>query len=222
MILENSILLDTSPTEAFALIQDVERVAPCLPGAELDGAEGETYHGGVRVKVGPITTAYRGTVRFLDVDPGQRMLRIQARGADTHGSGDAEAEIRLRIDPEGDGARLWVRADLVIRGKIAQFGKGAISAVSDRLLQQFAANLAETLRTDPDAAAAEHDAPRAAATVPSAVGGELDGLSVLLGPAARYLPYAGAFALGVFQGWLLGRLSAQSRLLKHLKEDRRG
>src|SRR5690606_29858764 len=131
----------------------------------------------VKVKVGPITAAYAGTVRFLEVDAVKRQLRLHARGADTHGSGDAEAEVFLEVRTAGDGAELNLTTDLVIRGKIAQFGKGAIAAVSDRILQQFAQNLGDLLQAQ-DAAvtpsAGAVGAPQAA--VPAAASAELNGL----------------------------------------------
>lgn len=232
MQLTNAITVDASPDEVFALINDVERVVSCVPGASLQGRDGDTYQGDVTVKVGPITVAYSGTIRFIEVDRAVRTLRAQGRGADTHGNGDAEVEIRLSVEEEGAGSVLRIDADLVIRGKIAQFGKGAISMVTDRLLKQFGTNLAGLLAQDaapPTPSAAATAAPDAAlpgapwSTAPAAAeAGELDGLGLVFGPAARYLPYVGAFAFGVFQGWLLGRLSAQSKHLKSLREARRG
>jgi carbon monoxide dehydrogenase subunit G len=210
MILANEIVVDASPDEVFALVTDVPRVVGCVPGASVDGSDGDTHRGAVKVKVGPISAAYAGTVRFLDVDREKRHLRIQARGAETKGGGDAEAEITLDVEPAPDGSLLRLSTDLVVRGKIAQFGKGAIAAVSDKLLKQFADNLAGLLRA-PVAASRPVLAPAPA---------ELDGVAMLFGPSARkYGLVAAAFAFGVFQGWLLGTLRSQS---KRLKELRRG
>ncbi len=212
MILANEILVKASPDEVFALVTDVPRVVGCVPGASFDGSDGDTYRGGVRVRVGPISAAYAGTVRFLDVDREKRHLRIQARGAETRGSGDAEAEITLDVEPAPDGALLRLSTDLVVRGKIAQFGKGAIATVSDKLLKQFADNLAALLQTPAS--------PTATRPVTGPAPTELDGVAMLFGPSARrYGLVAAAFAFGVFQGWLLGTLRSQS---KRLKELRRG
>ncbi|MEV4364975.1 SRPBCC family protein [Nonomuraea sp. NPDC049625] len=123
MILDNEITVPAPPDEVFALISDVERVVTCLPGAALDGRDGDAYQGGVTVKVGPVTAAYTGTVRFLEVDAGRRLLRLQGRGADTHGGGDAEAEVILTVAEAPAGSLLRVRTDLLIRGKIVQFGR---------------------------------------------------------------------------------------------------
>ncbi|MEV0318252.1 SRPBCC family protein [Streptomyces sp. NPDC050658] len=228
MQLTNSVPVKASPDAVFALMNDVERVASCMPGAALDGHDGDTWQGSVKIKVGPISAAYAGTVRFLEVDPEGRRLRVQARGADTHGSGDAEAEVALEVLGAAEGALLQLSTDLVIRGKIAQFGKGAIATVSDRILQQFAQNLGSLLDQErtpgarslldqertPGAVAAAA-APRTTAAPAEA---ELDGLSMLLGPAAaKYGLVAGAFAFGLFEGWLLGRLGAQARELRALR-----
>ncbi|MEU4999911.1 SRPBCC family protein [Streptomyces sp. NPDC021622] len=223
MQLTNSVPVKASPDEVFTLMNDVERVASCMPGAALDGRDGDTWRGSVKIKVGPVSAAYAGTVRFLEVDPTGRRLRVQARGADTHGSGDAEAEVALEVLAAAEGALLQLSTDLVIRGKIAQFGKGAIATVSDRILQQFAQNLGSLLDQDRSPAAVPlpsvaPDASRPAVPADS----ELDGLSMLIGPAAaKYGLVAGAFVFGVFEGWLLGRLGAQARELRALRAPRR-
>lgn len=236
MKLEKSTFVNASPDEVFAAVNDVERIVTCVPGAALDGREGDTYQGNVKVKVGPISAAYSGTVRFLDVDPDARTLRVQARGTEAGGSGDAEAEVTLGVSDRDGGSVLSIRADLLIRGKIAQFGKAAIGAVSDRLLQQFADNLSRMLR-EGTAADPASSAPAASSQVPAqagpadavaapataSAGDELDGLGLILGPrATRMLPYAGAFAVGVLQGLLIGKLASQSKQIALLKETRRG
>ncbi len=223
MQLTHEVPVQASPDEVFALMNDVERVASCMPGAALDGQDGDAWQGRVKIRVGPVSAAYAGTVRFLDVDARQRRLRVHARGADAHGSGDAEAEVALEVVEAPGGAMLQLCTDLVIRGKIAQFGKGAIVTVSDRILQQFARNLGSLLDQDRAGTAA----PRGAAAAPTAPvmprpalaqSTELDGLAALLGPsAAKYGLVAGAFAFGLFEGWLLGRLGAQARELRALR-----
>ena len=241
MILDNEITVTASPDEVFALINDVERVVTCLPGASIHGSDGDTYQGGIKVKVGPITAEYAGTVRFLETDPERRHLRLQGRGADTRGNGDAEAEVRLTVDETPGGAVLRLKTDLLIRGKLVQFGKGAIVAVSDRLLTQFARNLAVLIESDrtADPAGAGHSAdragrqaadggPRAAVrsgpqrpgSADRVAAAELDGLAMLVPPsAAKYAPVVAAFALGALQGWLLATVRSQA---KQLKELRRG
>ncbi|GAB3726805.1 SRPBCC family protein [Amycolatopsis oliviviridis] len=221
MILENQLSVPADPGAVFALINDVERVAGCLPGATLDGKEDDAYLGRVKVKVGPITAAYSGTVRFTEVTEDERRLRLLARGADSHGNGDAEAEVTLTVREAPGGATIELRTDLSIRGKLAQFGKGAIGAVSTRLLDQFARNLADQLQARPGAVKPA-SAP-ATSVVPTAAAPEaVDGLAMLL-PAGvkRYGVIAAAAALGLFQGWLLGRIRNQDKLIKELQRARR-
>lgn len=222
MILDNELTVAAPPDAVFALVNDVERVATCLPGAVLDGRDGDTYRGRVTVKVGPIRAAYGGTVRFLDVTPDERRLRLAARGADSHGSGDAEAEVELSVVPDGAGSILRLHTDLVIRGKIAQFGKGAIVAVSNRLLDRFAQNLAAQL--DGSAAPASPERPAAVASStaePADRDGAVDGLGMLLPPNAGRIAAAGAaLAVAFLQGWMAGRLRGQRMLIEELRRDR--
>lgn len=236
MQLTNAVPVKATPDEVFALVNDVERVVSCMPGAALDGQDEDgAWRGRVKVKVGPISAAYSGTVRFLEVDSASRRLRVQARGADAHGNGDAEAEAALEVVESAEGAELRITTDLVIRGKIAQFGKGAVASVSQKILQQFAKNLGNLIVEDrasggPAASAAataapapahQTAAPTAAPQGPSAgtatAGAAqdtaaLDGLSMVVGPALRkYGPVAGAFAFGLFEGWLLGRVITREK-----------
>ncbi|OIJ88375.1 SRPBCC family protein [Streptomyces colonosanans] len=220
MQLINTVPVKAAPDAVFALISDVQRVASCMPGATLAGRDGDAWRGAVKVKVGPITAAYAGSVRFLEVDAEKRYLRVHASGADTHGSGDAEAEVRVEVLPASDGAQLNLTTDLVIRGKIAQFGKGAIATVSDRILQQFAQNLGNLLLAQGDAAVlpataaappgpsapVAGTAPGTSAAVAATPSAELNGLSLIAGPLLKkYGPVAAAFLFGFFQGRLLGR-----------------
>ncbi|MEU0468536.1 SRPBCC family protein [Amycolatopsis sp. NPDC006131] len=221
MILENQLSVPADPDAVFALINDVERVAGCLPGATLDGQEDGAYLGRVKVKVGPITAAYSGRVRFTEVDTAGRRLRLSARGADTHGNGEAEADVTLTVREGPGGATIDLRTDLSIRGKLAQFGKGAIGAVSARLLDQFARNLAGQL-SGPGEEPRPAAAPAARTPAPADGGESLDGLAMLLPPGVkRYAPIAAAAALGLFQGWLLGRIRTQDKLIKELQRARR-
>ncbi|MCQ8194383.1 SRPBCC family protein [Streptomyces rugosispiralis] len=211
MQLINTVSVKAEPDAVFALLGDVQRVASCMPGASLEGRDGDAWRGAVKIKVGPISAAYAGTVRFLEVDAEKRRLRVHASGADTHGSGDAEAEVSLEVVPAEDGAQLNLATDLVIRGKIAQFGKGAIGAVSDKILQQFAQNLGNLLLQQggaeaPPAFGAAPAASAPAAGAPAEAPGELNGMVLIAGPLLKkYGPVAAAFLLGFVPGWLLGR-----------------
>lgn len=202
MRLTNEVSLSSQPETIFALINDVERVAPCLPGATLDGRSDDgSYRGRVKVKVGPISAAYSGTVRFLETDEQAKRLVLEARGTDEHGSGTAEAKVDVRVRPEGEGSVLALDTDLVIRGKVAQFGGGAISQVSQRLMEQFAQNLSGLLVGGDSGASAARPAetpPRQEAQ-PSG-GSELDALSLVPAVVKRYAPAAAALVVGILVG----------------------
>ncbi|SDX80360.1 hypothetical protein SAMN05661080_01283 [Modestobacter sp. DSM 44400] len=171
MRLTNEVVLPAPPEQVFRLLNDVQRVAPCLPGATLEGASGaDAYQGKVKIKVGPITAAYQGTVRFLEVDEAARRLVLDAKGADQHGSGSAEAKVSVAITAHAEGSTLSLDTDLVIRGKVAQFGRGAINEVSQKLMEQFARNLSGLL-SEP-APAADGVAPPTAVPTPRPAAGD--------------------------------------------------
>ncbi|WP_345410784.1 SRPBCC family protein [Actinomycetospora chlora] len=228
MILDNHLDVPAAPDDLFALLNDVERVAGCLPGAALEGRDGEAYRGRVKVKVGPISAAYAGTLRFTEVVPEKRMLRLSARASDAHGAGDAEADVVLTVSETVEGSTLDLHTDLLVRGKIAQFGKGAITTVSGRLLDQFARNLAGELAGGSGTSGASNAALLAsgARIATSSVRDTpaedpVDGLAMLLpSGAGRWAALAGAAAVGVVQGYLLGRLRGQKELIRELRRAR--
>ena len=203
MILTNTLDIDASAEDVFRLINDVEKVATCVPGAAITGKDGETYLGGVKVKVGPISASYAGTIRFLEVDAETRTLSLEAKGADSHGNGDAEAQVKLAVEAIGDRSRLTLNTDLVISGKIVSFGKGAIVAVSNKVLQQFAVNLGALLSGSSTADPTTPAAVRTAAASP--IGGELNAMSLMPEPVRKYAPIAGIFLAGMVEGWLVSR-----------------
>ncbi len=126
---------------AWAVLTDAERIAPCLPGAELREVEGDEYRGVVKVKVGPITASYQGTARFTELDESGHRAVLRAEGRETRGQGNATAEITASMMPSGSGTKVSVLTDLSITGKVAQFGRGVLADVSTKLLDQFVTNL---------------------------------------------------------------------------------
>jgi uncharacterized protein len=142
MRFDNEIEVSSPPGELFAFLTDVERVAPCLPGAAIDGRDGDDYQGSMKVKVGPITGTYKGTLRFLERDEEQLRAVMRARATEVNGQGDAEAKITARIEPgEGEASRIRMETDLQMRGRVAQFGRGAMEKISQRMFDEFARNL---------------------------------------------------------------------------------
>ncbi|MXW88985.1 MAG: membrane oxidoreductase [Acidimicrobiaceae bacterium] len=133
------------------VITDVERIAPCLPGAQLTGSDGDAYEGLVKVKVGPITSQYKGKASFTERDDANHRLLMSASGRDTRGAGNASAEITVALEAVSDTAtRVSVNTDLTITGKVAQFGRGVLADVSRKLMGQFADNLAALVAADVD------------------------------------------------------------------------
>ena len=132
--------------EAWAIITDVERIAPCLPGAELQEIEGETYRGVVKVKLGAISSQFKGEANFLDRDDAAYRAVIKGVGRDTGGRGNASAEITAQAESlSPTSTKVVVSTDLHITGKVAQFGRGIMGDVSSKLMAQFANNLNEML-----------------------------------------------------------------------------
>ena len=141
MKLENEFRVDLPVEEAWRVLLDVERIAPCMPGAQLQEVEGDEYRGIVKVKVGPITAQYKGVARITDADDTNHRAVIRAEGRDTRGQGNASASAAAVLQPDGDGTRVSIDSDVTITGKVAQFGRGVIADVSAKLLDQFVACL---------------------------------------------------------------------------------
>ena len=123
--------------EAWAALTDLERIAPCMPGAELQEVAGDEYRGVVKVKVGPMTAQYKGVASFLERDEVNHRVVVRAEGRDTRGQGNASATVTATLEPANGGTRVRVHTDLTITGKVAQFGRGVLADVSSKLLGQF-------------------------------------------------------------------------------------
>jgi len=176
--------------EAWAVITDVERIAPCLPGAQLQEIEGDVYRGVVKIKLGSITPQFKGQAQFLEQDDHAHHAVLKAEGRDTGGRGNASANITADAESlSPTSTKVVVTTDLAITGKVAQFGRGIIGDVSKKLMAQFAANLNTMLDEEPtageDAAAtgatednddvpdaASNSAGAATEAAPTAIGGD--------------------------------------------------
>jgi uncharacterized protein len=137
MNIEDEFRVDVPVEEAWGVLLDVERIAPCMPGAQLQEIEGDEFRGIVKVKVGPITAQYKGAARLTEVDDVNHRAVIRAEGRDTRGQGNASATVTATLQPDGDGTRVHIDSDVTITGKVAQFGRGVIADVSSKLLAQF-------------------------------------------------------------------------------------
>jgi uncharacterized protein len=163
MRIENVVEVDAPVDRVWALVNDIPKVAPCMPGAALTNVVDEqTYEGTVAVKLGPLRMSYKGTVVIQDVDEAGRSARLAASGKDTKGAGTARATVDTRLEPVGDArTRMSVTSDVQLTGRVASFGRGgAINDVATRLFREFADCLRATLEAE--------QAPAAAAASPAA------------------------------------------------------
>jgi carbon monoxide dehydrogenase subunit G len=139
--IEDEFRVDVPIDEAWKVLLDLERIAPCLPGAQLTEVEGDEYRGTVKIKVGPITAQYKGVAKITEADEANHKVVLQAEGRDTRGQGNASAAVVATLVEEGGGTVVKIDTDLNITGKVAQFGRGVMADVSGKLLGQFADNL---------------------------------------------------------------------------------
>ena len=169
MKLENEFTVPASVETAWDVLLDVERVAPCLPGATIDGAEGDVYSGTMKIKVGPITTSYKGTVQIEEADEAARRAVMRAQARDSRGQGTAAATITSTMEEVEGGTRVHVETDMRITGPAAQFGRGVMQDVSAKLMGRFADCLAaEIAGAAPPAAEEAGGAPAPSPEAPAA------------------------------------------------------
>ena len=199
MELNNEIDVNAPIQEVWEAFNTPERIAPCLPGAELQEVDGNNFNGLVKIKVGPITAQYKGTASYLEKDEDAQKVVIKGDGRDTRGAGNASATITAQLSEiSPDVTNVNVRTELTITGKVAQFGRGAISDVSGKLMTQFAQNLEQLL--EPSAKTEKETAETDANTNENeTTDNELNLLSVVAIPILKRfgIPIA-ALAIGVF------------------------
>ena len=150
MDLHHEFTVNVPVDEAWRVLTDLERIAPCLPGAQLTEVEGDTYRGQVKVKVGPILAQFKGQASFVSRDDQAHTATLKGEGRDTTGKGNASAMITAELTAvDANSTRCVVNTDLSISGKVAQFGRGALADVSDKLLAQFVENLNQLIASAP-------------------------------------------------------------------------
>lgn len=144
MKLENSFEIPLAPSEAWDVLLDIERIAPCLPGAEItEVVDDRNYKGKVSLRLGPVNLAFKGKVAFEEIDKAKRTARIKAKGLDSKGRGGANADVVFRVEPCDTGSKVLIETDLNLSGSIAQYGRGIgiIQEVSKQLIDEFATSL---------------------------------------------------------------------------------
>jgi uncharacterized protein len=194
--LNNEFRVAVPAAKTWEVLTDVERVAPCLPGATLLSVDGDEFTGAVKVKVGPITVSYKGEAAFQERDTTAQRVVLKASGKETRGNGTAAALVTAQLKDEGDATSVVITTDLTISGKAAQFGRGVLADVATNLIGQFAKSLEASVLGD--------SAP--AATAADDAGDSVDLLKVVALPLAkRFAPVIAGVAAGAVVGFLLGR-----------------
>ena len=182
MLINNSFEVPLPPAQAWKVLMDIPRIAPCMPGAELtDVVDENTYNGKVSVRLGPVALTFAGTVKFSDKDEAAHKARVTAQGKDSKGRGGAHANVDFHIEPVPAGSRVLVKTDLSLSGAVAQYGRasGMIQDVAQHLIGQFA-NALKAQLTQSQAAVAASPAQPEAKVIEPAKPQAISGFSLLL------------------------------------------
>src|SRR5581483_11312707 len=157
MEMDHSFTVPVSPDKAWDVLLDVERIAPCMPGATVDEFDGEVVTGRIKVKVGPVSLTYRGTAKFTERDADAKVIVLDASGKETRGAGTASATVRATLEPESGGTatKATMHTTMNVTGRPAQFGRGVMVEVGGKLVEQFAQNLRQLITSDGAAGSAE-------------------------------------------------------------------
>jgi carbon monoxide dehydrogenase subunit G len=178
---DNSFEVPLRPAEAWPLLMDIRRIAPCMPGAEVtEVVDDTTYKGRIAVRLGPVALAFAGTIAFEELDGVNYKARVKAQGSDAKGRGAANATASFRLEPAGSGSKVLVHTDLALSGAVAQYGRGVgiIQATAAQIMNQFAANLKAQIG-DRDAAAPSAQGPAAKTAAPPAAARPISGFSLM-------------------------------------------
>ncbi len=168
MEFDNSFEVPLPPAEAWPVLMDIRRIAPCMPGAELtEVVDDKTYKGKIGVRLGPVALTFAGTVMFEEIDNANHRARVKAQGTDAKGRGGANATATFRLEPVATGSKVLVHTDLSLSGAVAQYGRGVgmIQATAAQIINQFANNLKAQLGSAPAVSAAPEAAASAAPPV---------------------------------------------------------
>src|ERR1700733_3613598 len=175
MELDHSFTVPVPPDQAWGILLDVERIAPCMPGATVDEVDGDVVNGRIKVKVGPVSLTYKGTAKFTERDSDAHVVVLEAAGKETRGAGTASATVRASMTPDasGSGTDVTMHTSMNVTGRPAQFGRGVMVEVGSKLVEQFAANLAKLIGGD----TANGDAGSGTAAGASVAGATAEGAS---------------------------------------------
>jgi uncharacterized protein len=167
---DNSFEVPLPPAEAWTVLMDIRRIAPCMPGAELTEAiDDRTYNGKISVRLGPVALTFAGVIKFEELDDVNHRARVKAQGSDAKGRGAANASASFRLEPAGAGSKVLVHTDLTLSGAVAQYGRGVgvIQATAAQIMTQFANNLKTQIGSGSQPVASAPATPNAAPAAPS-------------------------------------------------------
>src|SRR6266571_1479875 len=186
MEMDHSFTVPVPPERAWDVLLDVERIAPCMPGATVDEFDGEVVTGRIKVKVGPVSLTYRGTAKFTERDDAAQVVVVEAAGKETRGAGTASATVRASLEPESSGqaTKVTMHTTMNVTGRPAQFGRGVMVEVGGKLVEKFAENLAQQISGNGAAAPAGAATAGASAAGASAAGASAAGASAAGASAA--------------------------------------
>ncbi|HEY4407283.1 MAG TPA: SRPBCC family protein [Xanthobacteraceae bacterium] len=184
MEFDNSFEVPLRPAQAWPLLMDIRRIAPCMPGAEVtEVVDDTTYKGRISVRLGPVALAFAGVIKLEDLDGVNHTAWVKAQGSDAKGRGAANATASFRLEPAGSGSKVLVHTDLTLSGAVAQYGRGVgiIQATAAQIMTQFAANLKAQIGDEQKAVPASDAplSPSAEAQPPPAAGRPISGFSLM-------------------------------------------
>ena len=194
MRLENSFDVPVAPAEAWRILTDVERVAPCVPGARLtEVLDDDAYKGTMQVKLGPVSLAFDGKAQFTERDDDAHTAKLRANGRENRNRGTADADVTFTLEPKGDGTLVRIETELQLSGPVAQYGRsqGVILSVSEEMIDRFATALKQDILATDTSATSDASAPRAAADTPPPASGVSIGFGAVLRMIRRF--FAGLF-----------------------------
>lgn len=187
MRLENSFDVPVAPAEAWRILTDVERVAPCVPGAKLtEVLDDDAYKGMMQVKLGPVSLAFDGKAQFVERDDDAHTAKLRANGRETRNRGTADADVTFALEPQGDGTLVRIETELQLSGPVAQYGRsqGVILSVSEEMIDRFAAALKKDILAAETSDTSDASTPPPAADTPPP---PASGVSIGLGAVIRMI-----------------------------------
>lgn len=194
MRLENSFDVPVAPAEAWRILTDVERVAPCVPGARLtEVLDDDAYKGTMQVKLGPVSLAFDGKAQFIERDDDAHTAKLRANGRETRNRGTADADVTFALEPQGDGTVVRIETDLQLSGPVAQYGRsqGVILSVSEEMIDRFAAALKKDILATDTSPGSDASAPPPVDDTPPPASGVSIGFGAVLRMIRRF--FAGLF-----------------------------